>query len=313
MSLDDSYLRYAKRQYGMDHDLYDWSMLTDRSPVVWPDQRPLALWINVSLQYFPLDQRAQPFAPPGGMVTAYPDLRHYTLRDYGNRVGIYRVFKALDRYNVSASVALNTRLAERVPYLLERVVERGHEVLCHGWDMDTLHYGGLDPKRERDIVAKSLETLRAASDQAVVGWISPAKSQSPITPQLLVEHGVEFMCDWVNDDLPYEFRTPAGSITALPQSIELEDRFVIADNGHSESEWAQQIVDACDFLIDEAQTTGAGRLLALNLHPWMIGQPHRIGALERVLEHVMGTGKAWSAGPQEIIKVWRSCQTDPDA
>ncbi len=309
MSLDSDYLRYPRLGYGMDHDLYDWSMLADRAPVTWPGGKPLALWVNVALQYFPLDQKGTPFPPPGGMVTAYPDLRHYTLRDYGNRVGIYRIFNALDRCGVTASVAMNARLAERVPYLLDRVVERGHELLCHGWDMDTLHYGGLDASAEREVVARSLDRLRKASGQAVTGWLSPAKSQSAATPKLLAEHGVEYMCDWINDDMPFPFRTPSGDLTALPLSTELEDRFVIMDNGHSEHEWAEQIIDACDFLVSEAEAAGAGRLLALNVHPWMLGQPHRIGALERVLEHVAGTGKAWSASPGDIVSAWRAGQS----
>lgn len=308
MSLDGDYLRYPRRGYGMDHDLYDWSMLTDRAPVAWPGGKPLALWVNVALQYFPLDQEGNPFPPPGGMVTAYPDLRHYTLRDYGNRVGIYRIFKALDRAGVTASVAMNARLAERVPYLLDRVVERGHELLCHGWDMDTLHYGGLDEAAEREVVSRSLDSLRTASGQPVTGWLSPAKSQSGATPKLLAEHGVEYMCDWINDDMPFPFRTPAGDITALPLSTELEDRFVIMDNGHSEHEWAEQITDACDFLLAEAEAAGAGRLLALNIHPWMLGQPHRIGALERVLDYIIGTGKSWSAAPGDIVSAWRAAQ-----
>ncbi|MEM8984088.1 MAG: polysaccharide deacetylase, partial [Pseudomonadota bacterium] len=134
------------------------------------------------------------------------------------------------------------------------------------------------------------------------------KSQSAATPALLVEHGVDYMCDWINDDMPYPFRTAAGEITALPLSTELEDRFVILANGHSETEWGDQIIDACDFLIAEAETAKAGRLLALNIHPWMLGQPHRIGQLERVLGRIMGTGKAYSASPGEIRSVWLSQQ-----
>ncbi|MEM8981805.1 MAG: polysaccharide deacetylase family protein, partial [Pseudomonadota bacterium] len=218
MSLDDSYFEYANRRYGMDHDQYDWSMLTDRKPVAWPGDKPLALWINIALQYFPLDQRGKPFPPPGGMVTAYPDLRHYTLREYGNRVGVFRIFEALDRYGVAASVAINTRLVERAPYLINRVVERGHEVLCHGWDMDTPHFGGQAEQEEREIIARSLSDLRAATQAPVTGWLSPGKSQSAATPALLVEHGVDYMCDWINDDMPYPFRTAAGEITALPLS-----------------------------------------------------------------------------------------------
>ena len=79
MSLDGDYLKYARRGYGMDHDHYDWSMLADRAPVTWPGNKPLALWVNVALQFFPLDQKGKPFPPPGGMVTAYPALRHFTL------------------------------------------------------------------------------------------------------------------------------------------------------------------------------------------------------------------------------------------
>lgn len=305
MSLDDRYFEYPRRGYGMDHDLYDWSMLADRKPVRWPDRKPLALWVNVALQYFPLDQKGEPFKPPGGMVTAYPDLRHYTLRDYGNRVGVFRVFDALDKLEVTASVAMNTRLALRNPYLLRRVVGRGHELLCHGWDMDTIHHGGMHEAAESKIISRALDELRTASGCDVKGWLSPAKSQSAATPKLLATHGVEYMCDWINDDMPYAFRTAAGEITALPLSTELEDRFIILDNGHSETEYADQIIDACDFLIEEAETIGAGRLLALNVHPWMLGQPHRIRMLERVLAHITSTDKVWRASPSEIIAVWR--------
>lgn len=303
MTLDKRYFDYPHRSYGMDHDLYDWSMLEDRPAIEWPGGKRVALWVNVALQFFPLDQRGKPFPPPGGMTTAYPDLRHYTLRDYGNRVGIYRIFKALDTYGVTASCAINARLAERAPYLLGRVVERGHEVLCHGWDMDTPHYGGMDRDEEAEIIARSLGVLREASGQPVRGWLSPGKSQSGNTPALLVEHGVETMADWINDDMPYAFRTPRGEITNLPLSTELEDRFIIMANGHSESEYADQVMDAFDFLLEEAQDAG-GRLLALNIHPWMLGQPHRIGALEQALAHIMAQGEVWSAAPSEIRSAW---------
>ncbi len=303
MPLDNSYLEYPHRSYGMDHDYYDWSMLVDRKPVRWPGDARLALWVNVALQYFPLNQQGKPFKPPGGMTTAYPDLRHYTLREYGNRVGVFRVLKALDRFNVSASFAINSRLAERYPYLVRRIVERGDEILCHGWDMDTPHYGGMDKSEEAGIVAQSLNVLRNATGQPVTGWMSPGKSQSENTPELLVSHGIEYMCDWINDDMPFQFRSPAGELTAMPLSTELEDRFIITANLHSEAEYADQICDACDYLLGEASEQG-GRLLALNIHPWVLGQPHRIGRLEQVLQHVTSHSGVWSAPPGEIHKAW---------
>ena len=303
MPLDKSYLEYPHRSYGMDHDSYDWSMLTDRKPVSWPDGRKLALWINVALQYFPLNQAGKPFAPPGGMTTAYPDLRHYTLREYGNRVGVFRVLKALDRFNICASFAINSRLAERYPYLIQRIVDRGDEILCHGWDMDTPHYGGMSKSEEADVIAQSLNVLRDATQRDIKGWISPGKSQSENTPELLASNGIDYMCDWINDDMPYSFRTPAGEITAMPLSTELEDRFIIVANQHSEAEYADQLCDACDYLLTEAKEQG-GRLLALNIHPWVLGQPHRIGRLEQALEYITSQNGIWSASPGEIRNAW---------
>ncbi|MFW2404388.1 MAG: polysaccharide deacetylase family protein [Gammaproteobacteria bacterium] len=303
MPLDPSYFDYPHRSYGMDHDSYDWSMLVDRQPVEWPGDKRLALWVNVGLQFFPLNQEGKPFPPPGGMTTAYPDLRHYTLRDYGNRVGIYRFLKAFDKYGIKASFAINSRLAERYPYLVNKIVERGDEILCHGWDMDTPHYGGMDRDEEAGIIAKSLEVLRSATGQPVTGWISPGKSQSFNTPELLVANGIEYMCDWINDDMPFQFRTQAGEITAMPLSTELEDRFILLNNLHSESEYADQISDAFDYLYAESNEQG-GRILALNIHPWMLGQPHRIGKLEQVLEYITKHDGVWSASAADIRAAW---------
>src|SRR5215471_13636600 len=157
MSLPPDYLRYPKRGYGMDHDRYDWSMLSRRAPVAWPNGARVALWIVPSLEWFPLDMAGKPFKPPGAMVNAYPDLRHYTLRDYGNRVGIFRVMTALERFGLKASVALNAAVAHRHPSLLKACVARGWEVIGHGLDMDRLHHEGLAEADERALIARTLE------------------------------------------------------------------------------------------------------------------------------------------------------------
>ena len=215
-SLPAQYLHYPQRRYGMDHDRYEWSMLSERRPLVWPGGKSLAVWVNVGLQFFPLNQQGIPFKVPGGMTMPYPDLRHYTLRDYGNRVGIYRFFRAFDRYGIKPSIAMNARLAERQPQLLRAVLDRGYEILCHGWHMDALHYGGMDEDLEQGLIGRSLEVLRRLTGQPVTGWLSPAKNHSEVTPDILAEHGVEYFCDWVNDELPYPFRTRTGSLTACP-------------------------------------------------------------------------------------------------
>ena len=302
MALDESYLQYPRRRYGMDHDRYAWSMMTDRPPLVWPGGKILALWVNVCLQHFPMNPRGLPVKLPGAMSMPYPDLRHCTLRDYGNRVGIYRFLKAFDHFGVRPSFAINARLAERYPALMDAVKARGDEVIGHSWSMDTPHAGGLSLADESDLIDRSLDTLRRLSGQAVRGWLGPGKLQTENTPELLRARGISYFGDWVNDELPYRFHTACGDLWAMPLSTELEDRFVVMDNQHSEASWAQQVCDACDLLLVEAQAQG-GRLLTLNLHPWVLGQPHRIRHLEAALAHVMAQPGVWSASPGEILDV----------
>lgn len=310
VALDPEHLQYPQRRYGMDHDRYDWSLLSQRRPVRWPGGARLALWVNIGLQFFPLNQRGKPFPVPGGMTMPYPDLRHYSLRDYGNRVGIYRVLQALDEFAVKPTFAVNSELVERAPYLLQRVLARGDELLCHGWNMDSLHHGGLAREEESELVARSLAVLRTFSGQPVTGWLSPARNESEHTPELLAANGIDYFCDWVNDDMPYPFRTAAGELVAMPLSNELDDQFILMNNLHSEQSWQEQVCDACDFLLQESQDSDSGRVLALNIHPWLLGQPHRIGALEAALDYIMGKRGVWTAHAGEILAAWRASTRD---
>lgn len=298
--MNNSPLHYPMRRHGMDHDRYDWSMLSERKAVAWPGGKSLALWVNVNLQFFPLNPQGLPVKVPGNMSMPYPDLRHYSLRDYGNRVGIYRLLDAFDRYGVKPTVACNARLAERAPALLDVIKSRGDEIIGHSWSMDTAHSTGLAPEAEAELVSRSLARLRELSGQAVRGWLSPGKLESAITPELVKAEGIDYLCDWVNDDMPYPLRTEHGAMWAMPLSTELEDRFVLLDNLHSAESWAEQVCDAFELLLTESQTQG-GRMLALNLHPWVIGQPHRIKYLERALATICQHDAVWCASASQIL------------
>lgn len=302
MSMDRSYLEYPLRRHGMDQDRYAWSMLADRAPVSWPQGKPLALWLNLSLEHFPLDARGEGFKAPGNMTMPYPDLRHYTLRDYGNRVGVFRVLDALKKHDLQASLAVNGELAQRYPALLRRLHATGFELLGHGWNMDSIHYGGLDPAREREWIERSLAALAPYASRPIRGWLSPARSQSQDTPELLRAAGLDWCADWVNDELPYTFNTREGELAIMPLSLELEDRFIVTEHLHAESEYADQVIDACNFLLDEARRIGHGRMLALNIHPWVMGQPHRIKHLERIFDHLAKNAESiWNAAPSDIL------------
>lgn len=309
MALDPSYLGYPLRRYGMDHDYYNWSMLAKRPAVHWPGDKPLALWVNINLQFYPLNQQGKPFKVPGGMTMPYPDLRHYSLRDYGNRVGLFRILAALDKYGIIPTFAVNSELVLRTPYLCSLLKARGNEVLCHGWNMDCLHYGGMAQQDEETLINRSLSTLRELTGQPVHGWLSPARNQSENTLALLAKQGVRYCADWVNDDMPYPFGHVARPLWAMPLSTELEDYFILGQNLHSEASYVQQIEDACTLLLQEAHHQG-GRLLALNIHPWLLGQPHRIGYFEQLLAY-LSRQPVWSAPASDILHVF-TAQTAPE-
>ncbi len=301
MTLPKDHLEYRTRRYGMDHDRYGWSMLEDRPKLLWPDGRALALWINLCVEHFPLNPAGAGFKAPGAMSMPYPDLRHYTLRDYGNRVGVYRILDALQRYGLTASLAVNAELVGRYPALMQALAATDYEWLGHGWNMDSVHYEGMDAFVECALIADSLAALRTLTPFPIRGWLSPARSQSVQTTKLLAQAGIGWCADWVNDELPYH----QDSIISLPLSLELEDRFVVMENLHAEGEWAQQVMDACDFMLEEAGRTGHGRVLALNLHAWVMGQPHRIGHLEQVFAYLAANAQGlWNVAPSRIVDHW---------
>jgi allantoinase len=305
MSLPDDYLDYPLRRYGMDHDRYAWSMLPQRPPVRWPQGARLALWVIPALEWFPLNMKGLPFKPPGAMQTAYPDFRHYTLRDYGNRVGIFRIMQALEKHAIPASVAINAAVAERYPSLIQSCLQRGWEIIANGMDMDHIHHGGLAEADERQWITHSLDVLQRISGQRIRGWLSPAKSESHHTLDLLKEAGLDYVCDWVNDDMPYAMHTRAGELMAMPHPIDMDDHTILVQNHHTEDDFRDQLIDQFDGLYRESSSDN-GRVMAISLHPWVIGQPYRIRALEEALAHIMSHPGVWAATGSDILDAWKS-------
>lgn len=310
MSLPDDYLQYPRRAYGNDHNWFQWRLLGQCAPMRWPGNKSLAVWVNVSLQHFPLDQKGVPFKVPNGMTMPYPDLRHFSLRDYGNRVGVFRVLEALADHAVPATWAVNAQLAQMRPWLVRRVLEAGGELVAHGWNMDTLHHNGMSLADERALIRRSVDLLEQVSGRAISGWLSPARQQSWNTLSALAQEGLGYCMDWVNDDMPYPVRAGGGNLVMMPLSTEIEDQFVMGNNLHSEDSWAQQVCDAFDFLMSEAQTLGTGRMLGISLHPWLIGQPHRIACVERVLSHIAHHPAVWMATAGQIQLAWQAQQAE---
>ena len=282
MTLDPAYLDYPRRHRGMDHDLYEWSSIFDRQPLVWPSGARMAIAVVVSLEWFPIIPSDHPFRAPGHMQTPYPDYRHYTAREYGTRVGLYRLLDVLAAAGAKGSFVTNGAIADRYPVVIEHILAGGHELVAHSADMNGTIATGITEDDERQLIASSLESLERVSGQRPRGWMSIARSQSWKTPRLLAEAGIEYCCDWVNDDLPYQMQTPAGPLINVPVNHELSDRQVIGTQQQSAESYALQIKDAFKWLSSEAEKFGP-RFLPIHVTPYIVGLPYRIGAFEEVV------------------------------
>jgi len=287
----------------MDHDRYGWSALFHRPPIRWPESARVALLVVPVLQWFPLDAPAAPYQPVGSLDAPYPDYRAYTHRDYGSRVGIFRVMAVLDRLGLRATAAVNAAIATRYPGLLDEIGGRRWEIAAYGLHMGRLHHADLSRAEEAVLMDEVLGTLRHASGQPVRGWLSPGGTESPHTLDLLAERGVSYVLDWVNDELPYVLRTETGRLHALPYAHDLSDATVIWERHHSATEFAEAVIDHFTVIDREAAEAG-GRMLVLLLHPWIIGQPHRIAALERALGEIRSRPGVWPATASEVLDAW---------
>lgn len=280
MSLDPGYLEYPMRRKGMDHDLYPWSNIAERPPLALPGGAKMAVGLLVSLEWFPIVPGEAPFRAPGHMQTAYPDYRHYTAREYGTRVGFYRLLDAFAKVGAKATIAVNAVIAERYPSIIADILAAGHEIVAHATDMDATIDSTVPEDKERAMIVAARDTLAAAMGAAPKGWMSLARQQSWNTPRLLVEEGFSHCLDWVNDDLPYVQTTASGPLVAVPYNHELSDRQVIVVQQHSAESYVEQMKDAFTWLAAE----GAPRVLPLHLTPYVMGLPFRMGAFEGLLE-----------------------------
>ncbi|MEP3890269.1 MAG: polysaccharide deacetylase family protein [Hellea sp.] len=284
MNIPEDYLKYPKRQAGQDHDFYDWCLSKDRPKLSWDKGAKVAISFVVPLEFFPLNPSGEPFKHPGAMVTPYPDLRHFTVRDYGNRVGVYRILEALDHFGPKATFAVNGEIAKRYPPLLDIIKSQGHEIAAHGFSTDHIHHEGLSPAKENKLIKDSLSCF----EDPPKGWMSPVRNQSFKTLDHLANAGIDYCLDWEMDQVPVTARTKNGDIILIPNSYELSDFTLLHTRRQSEEAWLSQMKSSIDLLLEEHERFG-GQMLSLTLTPYIIGQPFRIWALRELLAHIKDT------------------------
>jgi allantoinase len=263
------------------HGRYGYSALPDRPVYDWPGGKRLAVYVALNLEGFDFGRGLGAELAPGG---PQPDVLNYAWRDWGNRVGAWRVKDTLDALGLPASVLVNSRLYADCPGLIEAFRARGDEIVGHG-RTNSERQGDLDEAGERALIAEATAILAEQEGQAPKGWLGPWISQSRNTPDLLVEAGYRYLLDWCHDDQPTWFATrDGGRILAVPYPQELNDIPAIVARKETGQQFADALVDAFDEMLE--QSRNAPLVMGIALHPYIVGQPHRLRPLRRALAHI---------------------------
>jgi peptidoglycan/xylan/chitin deacetylase (PgdA/CDA1 family) len=288
----------GQRTPGMDHPHYDWSPLPDRPVLRWPNSAKVAVCVVVNVEHYDLEPVAGSVTPtsmPGGGRGRgpAPDIATYSLREYGNRVGIFRVLRVLEKHDVKATIAIDAATAVRCPAIVRECLARDYEFAGHGLSATQAITSRMSEAQERAYISEALNAVRAATGKDVTGWLGPEYSESARTPAILADLGVTHVFDWPNDEQPYEMNVSNGRLIALPALLELDDVYAHWHRRVAIARWEQMVRDAFDRLVMDGQASG--RLMVLSIHPWLIGQPHRIRSLEGALAHMARSPDVWTA------------------
>ncbi|MGV0596950.1 polysaccharide deacetylase family protein [Mycolicibacterium vulneris] len=277
---------------------FTYSPIVDREPIHWPGGARVAVYLGLNVEHFLADRPSTSIWP--GTADLIPDALNYGWRDYGARVGIWRTIEALDRHGIRPSVLLNSAVIEHYPQIVAAGVERDWTWLAHGRTNSILHTG-FTVDEERRFLAEIADDIAEATGRRPRGWMGPGLTETAHTPELLAELGFHYVLDWTNDDQPYPLTVPG--MLSVPYSVELND-LLIFGKGFTGSEFVQMVIDQYEQL--RIDSSAGGRVMALALHPFVIGQPFRHKYFDQVLEYLSAQPDAWLTTSDEIADAWRS-------
>jgi peptidoglycan/xylan/chitin deacetylase (PgdA/CDA1 family) len=276
--------------------------ITARKPFSWPGGRRLAVYFGLNLEHFAFGEGLGAELAPGG---PQPDVLNHAWRDYGNRVGAWRMLELFDRLDLPATVLANAAMYDYAPELMAAFRARGDEIAGHG-RTNSERQSVLEEAAERTLIGEATEAIRAAEGYAPEGWLSPWIAESAVTPDLLAEAGYRYTLNWCMDDQPVWMRTRSGRILSIPYPQEVNDIPSIVARKDSASDFAAMITDNFDEM--QEQSEGQALVMGVALHPYIVGQPFRLRQLRAALSHIARhRDKVWITHAREISRV---CHAD---
>ena len=288
------------------HNRFDYSPIIDRAPLRFPNGARVAVWVIPNIEHFHFDKPSTSITP----VTAHmkPDVLNFAWRDFGVRVGIWRMMEVMEKHGVKGTVALNSEVCEHYPRIIEVGNELGWEWMGHGSSNSVLHNEQSEDE-ERALIGDIVATIRDGTGRQPKGWLGPALTETHNTPDILAENGIEYLCDWCNDEQPYTMNVRTGTMISMPYSIEVNDIPAFLDHGLSPEDFYRMIVDQFDVLYEDGAVTG--RVMAICLHPFLIGHAFRSKYFDKALAYITRRSEVWMTRGGDISDWYRENYMNP--
>ena len=242
---------------------------------------------------------------PGSVYNSHapvPSVRAWAQRDYGNRVGIWRIMEVLQKHGVSASPTMNSDICDHHPQIVRACVELGWEILGHN-ETNSRWLNQMEPDEERESIARALGKIEALSGRRPKGWLGAGLAETWNTLDHLLDEGIEYVADWVSDDQPFFMDVGGRKLVSIPYSYEINDSPFLQTRNHTIDEFVTAIKRQFDTLY--AEGARSGRVMAICLHPYLIGVPHRIKGLDDAVSYIAAHDGVWFATGSEIVQAWR--------
>jgi peptidoglycan/xylan/chitin deacetylase (PgdA/CDA1 family) len=288
-------------------DRIPYSAIVDRPPLQLPGGARVAVWTIVNVEEWS-EQRAMPrtvLPPPASGNPGQPllpDLPNWAWHEYGMRVGFWRFVEVLERFGIKATLAINGSVCKSYPRVAKAALDAGWEFMGHGFIQRPMHH--LEDQRKE--IREAISTIRAFTGKAPRGWESPGLTETFETIDILAEEGIEYVADWVLDDQPCRIETSKGPIVSVPYTVEMNDIAMMQIAHHPSTEWLRRGTDTFDRLWREGEKIP--RVMAISVHPYITGAPHRIAYLEKLYEYILSREGALVWTGEQILD-WYLTQT----
>lgn len=277
------------------HGRYDYSAITGRPDYSFPDGKRLAVHLSLNVEHFAFGEG---HGNDYGTSQPHPNIRSYAWRDYGNRVGAWRLLEFADAYDLPYAALINTELYDYCPEVVAAFRARGDEIVGHGRTNSERQFD-MSYEEERACIFEATQAIARHEGRPPKGWLAPYICQTYDSPDLLREAGCRYMMDWPLDDQPVWFRTKHGPILSIPYAHDLNDSLEMVTRRTPSQIFCENLIDQFDELLAESERRPL--VMGIVLHSFILGQPHRLRRFRGVIEHILRhRDRIWLTRPGEI-------------